>query len=77
MEDKFFDLRNKLQAERAQLMSDLSANTSPIGDWKIVKIYEARMAGLEDPYNADELMAQRAAVREHINKIDETLSKLN
>ena len=33
-EDKNFDKRNALRAELAELMSGLSANTSPIGDWK-------------------------------------------
>ena len=34
-DDKNFDKRNELNAELAQLMSNLSANTSPIGDWKV------------------------------------------
>ena len=50
-EDINFDKRNALNAERAQLMSSLAANTSSIGDWKIMKIYEARMRGAEDPYD--------------------------
>ena len=35
-EDKNFEKRNALNAEKAQLMSSLSANTSPIGDWKVM-----------------------------------------
>ena len=50
-DDKNFDKRNELNAELAQLMSNLSANTSPIGDWKVIKIYEARLNGEEDPYD--------------------------
>lgn len=77
MNEKVFNQRNALNAELSQLMSDLSANTSPIGDWKIVKIQEARMAGEEDPYDAEELMAQRKAARTRINEIQEELKKLD
>ena len=37
-EDQNFSKRNALNAEKAQLMSSLAANTSPIGDWKVMKI---------------------------------------
>lgn len=72
-----FDRINALRAELAQLMSNLSANTSPIGDWKVVKIYEARMHGKEDPYDFDELSAQRQATRVRINEIQEELEELD
>lgn len=77
MNDKEFDRRCALNAELSQLMSDLSANTSPIGDWKIVKIQEARMAGEDDPYDAAELMAKRKAARARINEIQDELSTLD
>ena len=76
-EDQNFDLRNALNAERAQLMSNLSANTSPIGDWKIARIQEARMMGEPDPYDAVELANQRRAARNRINEIEIELKKLN
>lgn len=76
-EDKNFDKRNALRAELAELMSGLSANTSPIGDWKVIKIYEARMHGKDDPYDFDELSAQRQAVRGRINQIQEELKNLD
>ena len=75
-EDKNFDKRNALRAELAELMSGLSANTSPIGDWKVIKVYEARMLGKEDPYDMEELAAQRQTVRDRINAIQEELSTL-
>ena len=37
-EDKYFNEKNLLNAEKAELMSELDANTSSIGDWKITKI---------------------------------------
>lgn len=75
-EDQNFDLKNALRAEMAQLMSNLSANTSSIGDWKVIKIYEARMKGDEDPYDFDTLSARRQAARDRINEIQEELKRL-
>ena len=76
-EDKNFTKRNALNAEMAQLMSNLSANTSSIGDWKVIKCYEARMQGLPDPYDFDELMVNRQAARDRINEIQAELKKLD
>lgn len=76
-EDKNFAKRNALNAEMAQLMSNLSANTSSIGDWKVIKCYEARMQGLPDPYDFDELMVNRQAARDRINEIQVELKKLD
>lgn len=76
-EDKNFDKRNALNAELSQLMSSLSANTSPIGDWKVIKIYEARLAGESDPYDYAELAAERQAARDRINEIQEELAELD
>lgn len=77
IDDKNFSKRNILNAELAQLMSNLSANTSNIGDWKVIKIYEARMKGKEDPYDFDDLVAQRQATRNRINEVQEELNKLD
>lgn len=46
---------------------DLSSPVSEYGDWKIAKIYEARLNGEPDPYNADELIAKRQEIRDSIN----------
>lgn len=76
-EDANFVSRNALNAELSQLMSNLSANTSPIGDWKVIKIYEARLAGESDPYDYAELAAKRQAARDRINEIQEELAELD
>lgn len=76
-EDEKFDKINALNAELAQLMSNLAANTSSIGDWKIIKIYEARIEGLPDPYDFDSLAAARQATRVRINEIQKELEELN
>lgn len=51
------------------LKSLLSSQESPIGDWKVVKIYEARLTGDEDPYGVTELMQNRQLVRDKINEL--------
>ena len=76
-EDKYFNEKNLLNAEKAELMSELDANTSSIGDWKITKIYEARLRGLEDPYDLEDLAKKRDAARLRINEIDIELAKLD
>ena len=76
-EDRNFERRNALNAELAQLMSNLSANTSPIGDWKVIKIYEARMEGNPDPYDFEELAAEQQAARDRINEIQHELEELD
>lgn len=75
-QDKNFDKRNALNAEMAQLSSNLAANTSSIGDWKVIKIYEARLKGEADPYDFNELAAKRQAARNRINEIQAELKKL-
>ena len=76
-EDKNFDAKNALRAELAQLMGNLAVNTSPIGDWKVIKIYEARMKGESDPYDFDELAAARQATRQRINEVQAELAALD
>lgn len=51
------------------LKSFLSSQESPIGDWKLMKIYEARMSEEPDPYDFDELAAKRRLVRDEINRL--------
>lgn len=72
-----FDKKNALRAEMVQLMSNLSANTSSIGDWKVIKVYEARMEGKPDPYDFEALVAQRQAVRDRINVVQKELENLD
>lgn len=54
------------------LKSLLSSQESPIGDWKVVKIYEARLTGDEDPYGVEELMQNRQLVRDKINELQKS-----
>lgn len=61
--------RGDLEAELRELHSQLDASSSDVGDWKIIKIYEARLQNLPDPYNYEELSAKREAIRERIREI--------
>lgn len=61
--------RGDLEAELRALHSQLDASSSDVGDWKIIKIYEARLQNLPDPYNYEELSAKREGIRERIREI--------
>ena len=65
--------RESIESEIRTLQSKLDAPTSDIGDWKIIKIYEARISGESDPYDYDGLKAARQAVRDKINELQAQL----
>lgn len=65
--------RDAIESQIRTLTSKLDAPTSNIGDWKIIKIYEARLNGESDPYNYEELKAARQAVRDEINALQAQL----
>ena len=67
--------RKRIESEIRTLQSKLDAPTSDIGDWKIIKIYEARLSGESDPYNYEELKAARQAVRDKINELQAQLQR--
>ena len=68
--------RERIESEIRTLQSRLDAPTSDIGDWKIIKIYEARLSGESDPYNYEELKAAQQAVRDKINELQAELETL-
>ena len=65
--------RERIESEIRTLQSKLDAPTSDIGDWKIIKIYEARLSGESDTYDYKELKAARQAVRDKINELQAQL----
>lgn len=65
--------RERIESEIRGLVSRLDAPTSDIGDWKIVKIYEARLSGESDPYDYEELKAARQSIRDEINALQKQL----
>lgn len=68
--------RERIEGQIRTLMSSLDAPTSPVGDWKIIKIYEARLKGEEDPYDYDELSSERQRIRDEINELQAQLGDL-
>ena len=58
----------------AVLRSQLSSSVSEIGDWKITKIYEARMNNEADPYDFAALTKARQDVRDQINALEKELA---
>jgi hypothetical protein len=58
------------------LRSALAENTSEIGDWKIIKIYEARLQNRTDPYNLEEILTERETTRERINQLRKDIENL-
>ena len=67
--------RDAIESQIRTLQSRLDAPTSDIGDWKIIKIYEARLSGESDPYDYEELKAVRQAVRDEINALQTQLEQ--
>lgn len=67
--------RDAIESQIRTLISRLAAPTSDIGDWKIIKIYEARLRGESDPYDYEELDTARQAVRDEINALQVQLEE--
>lgn len=66
---EIYEATERKQDKIACLKSFLSSLDSPIGDWKVIKVYEARMKGEPDPYDFDMLMENRQSVRDEINRL--------
>lgn len=73
MEEMMDIERQNKESQIQALISQLQAPTSNIGDWKIVKCYEAKLQNKEMPYDLDTLLAQRQAVRDEINRLQAEL----
>nr|DAZ62896.1 MAG TPA: Protein of unknown function (DUF2977) [Caudoviricetes sp.] len=68
-EEKYQEILNretkeKKQAKIKELQSELNES-----DYKIIKCNEYKLAGLELPYDIEELHKQRQALRDEINKL--------
>lgn len=69
------DERMQKRQEICLLRSELSSPASDIGDWKVAKIYEARIQGESDPYDAADLIEKRQAVRDRIAALEKELGE--
>ncbi len=70
-------LTEEERAQKAQeicnLTQELISPVSPIGDWKIAKIQEYALSGLESPYDIQVLHKSRQLVRDKINALQAEL----
>lgn len=57
-------------------MPCLTAPTSAIGDWKIIKCYEAKLKEEEFPYDLNALTAERQTARDKINELQAQFATL-
>lgn len=69
MDNETQEKQQKIINLRLKLSSDLS----DIGDYKVLKTYEARLKGEADPYDTGDLIVKRRAVRDEINKLKKEL----
>lgn len=65
--------KNRIAQEIINQKSLLSSGESDIGDWKVIKCYEAKLQDKAMPYDVDELLAKRTEVRKKINELEAQL----
>ena len=76
MDEQRIEIQEKKQ-EIINLEASLASNTSEIGDYKIIKCYEAALLGKKDmPYDAKTLIAERQKVRDKINALQDEIKAL-
>lgn len=68
--------KENLEARLRELRSKLQANTSEVGDWKVIKALEYQLAGKLIPYDMSQLNSERQAIRDEINQIESSLALL-
>nr|DAY83407.1 MAG TPA: hypothetical protein [Caudoviricetes sp.] len=68
--------KENLEARLRELRSKLQANTSELGDWKVIKALEYQLAGKLIPYDMSQLNSERQAIRDEINQIESSLALL-
>ena len=70
------DEKARIQQEILNLEADLASNASDVGDWKIIKCYEASLQSKELPYDVNELMTARQKIRDRINELQKQLDEV-
>lgn len=70
-EKKIMNLRQEICNTECDL-----TRGAEIGDYKIIKTYEARLRGEADPYDTDQLMIDRKAARQKIRDMRKELEEL-
>jgi len=67
--------REEIIAEKQAVIDSLKAQIAE-GDYKVIKCSEAQFLGEEMPYNVAELHAQRQALRDEINKLEQEIKAI-
>ena len=65
-----------ISQEIINLKLELSSATSEIGDYRIIKTYEARINNEKDPYDTKSILAKRQEIRDKINALQRKLDTL-
>lgn len=68
--------REKINQQIIDLQAALSSNSSRTGDWAILKCWEASQSGKEIPYDLNNLLEKREAIRKQINELQKQLESL-
>ena len=77
MENEKQIIINSKEQEIINLTNDLTSPVSAIGDYKIIKCYEAALLGKKDmPSDVNGLVEQRQAVRDKINALQAEVKAL-
>lgn len=70
------ELISDKESEIMALQAQLYSHVSQIGDWKIIKCYEASLQNKPMPYDLESLQAERQNVRNRINQLQEEIEQL-
>ena len=76
MDEKQKNIQEK-QQEIINLQAHLASKNSEIGDYRIIKCYEATLSGAKTmPYDTATLLAERQKVRDKINALQAEVAQL-
>ena len=65
------------QQEIIDLTGELTSPVSKIGDYRVIKCYEATLSGAKTmPYDTSTLLAERQKVRDKINALEAEIEKM-
>lgn len=76
MDEKQKNIQEK-QQEIINLQAHLASKNSEIGDYRVIKCYEATLSGAKTmPYDTATLLAERQKVRDKINALEAEVAQL-
>lgn len=67
--------KTKSEMEKEKTLSEINTLKKQLDktDYKIIKSSEYQLLGIEIPYNLEELHAERQAIRDKINELEELI----